>query len=221
MYKYYILAFIIGIICKLYDDLNDADLYSYFNLQEYKEYLNEFFKSLFGLSIIVLSINFNLFYIWFVLSNIIVWFIARDDYKAYETMGIVSCIVLIPFLNWNNIQQILLTIQLPIQQILLLFTILLLISISEYYLKDNEYSYKKLILRFCTLILLILSLFINNNYQNLLNDILLIYFMSIGYLLTSCCFQYILITRDNNLLQSNKVIKEEKLENKKVKEEIT
>ena len=42
MNKYYVLSLILGILCKLYDDLYDNDLYEYFNIsKENKSYLNE------------------------------------------------------------------------------------------------------------------------------------------------------------------------------------
>jgi hypothetical protein len=218
MYKYYILAFISGIIWKLYDDLVDNDLYEYFNLQKYKEYLNEFLKSLFIITVVLLSTNCTFFYIFFVLINWVGFFVKRDEYKAYETMVLLSLTILIPFLNFNIKEN-----NITFVSLFSLFSLFICIFISECFTINIEYSYKKLITRSSILIILILLLLLFiNNFIFLSKNIIMLFVFIIGSLLTSCIFQYILISRDKNLIKDNKVIKEEKeeeLENKVVKEE--
>ena len=100
-YKYYILSFVIGVLHKIHDDMYDNDLYDYFNINENKLYLNELLKIMFGIGFTIISREFIFFYIWFVLINILLLFMKKSDYGVYEFTGLISSIILLPFLKWK------------------------------------------------------------------------------------------------------------------------
>ena len=195
MYKYYILAFIHGCLLKIYDDLYDNNLYAFFNISKEKSYINEFLK----ISIIMIGaifyVNFYMFYVIFVLINITTFFIKPSDYGSFELSGLIVSILLFPFINWKNDS--------ITHYSLIVISILLL---GSYFVEkicnciNIEYSYTKLLYRFigfifCTLVLS--SKYIKNE------GIIILLIDLIGFLLTSCIFQYILITYEKEIQQSN------------------
>ncbi len=207
--KYYPLAIFLGIICKIYDDLYDNNLYEYLNIQkQYIPYLNELLKCLFGIGFTVILINFSLVYLLFIVINTFSYFLKKDEYGPYELSGLISSIILIPFVNWTpkyNYTN---------------FLFLMIGSVLALYIFDNkiinmcEYSYTKLIVRaFAAFNASILLFFINDNV--LLNNVLfyindyVLFFINDNVLLNNVLFyinDYVLFFINDTVLLNNIII---------------
>ena len=104
--KYFSLAVFLGIICKLYDDIVDNNLYSYFNISNENEpYFNEIMKSLFIIGYTVLSIEYPVFLVGFTALCFAAYLYATKDFNPYDFSCFVSPIVAIPFLKWNKVNE--------------------------------------------------------------------------------------------------------------------
>ena len=187
--KYFSLAVFLGIICKLYDDIVDNNLYSYFNISNENEpYFNEIMKSLFIIGYTVLSIEYPLFLIIFTIICLGQYINCNQDFNSYDFSCFVSPIILLPFLKLNNIVEYeKLVLWLPV--ILVPVVTAELISNTE---KNKEYSRKKLVSRIFGLFIAI-ALVIYNSHLGLPNSLLPIILFSLGYTLVSCITQYCLI----------------------------
>ena len=212
MNKYYILSIVIGILNKLYDDIYDNNLYKTLGIsKKNKLYLNEFLKCSFALGLAVISINFPFFFVGFFVMNIITYFIKKDEYGAYELSGLIASFILIPYFNWKNDQEY-------ITNTFLVFFSL----IGGYFLdkicnlvKNTEYSNTKLVTRGIISICAFLCILIDNNILGLIvpKSVIICGYFLIGYLSTSCIFQYLLI---NKIIKAPIKIKKNK-KNKKNK----
>uniref|UniRef100_A0A6C0CQH3 Uncharacterized protein n=1 Tax=viral metagenome TaxID=1070528 RepID=A0A6C0CQH3_9ZZZZ len=187
--KYFSLAVFLGIICKLYDDIVDNNLYSYFNISNENEpYFNEIMKSLFIIGYTVLSIEYPLFLIIFTIICLGQYINCNQDFNSYDFSCFVSPIILLPFLKLNNIVEYK-------KLVLWLFVILVpvgtaeLISNTE---KNKEYSTQKLVSRLFGLFIAI-ALVIYNSHLDLPNSLLPIILFLLGYSLVSCITQYCLL----------------------------
>ena len=213
MNKYYVLSLILGILCKLYDDLYDNDLYEYFNIsKENKSYLNEFLKSLFALGFSVLAIKYFLFYLFFLTINLVLLTLKKTDFGPYELSGMYASIILIPFVDWsydieeNNLENHILFLifgSIGKSQLFLIDILCVICASATLYITekmigliDIEYSYKKFIIRSIEAFILILLLFISNNFLFLSENIIICVLFTLGYLLTSSFFQYILLSKN-------------------------
>ena len=213
MSKYYILSLFLGIIHKLYDDLFDNNLYEYFNIKKSKiKYVNELLKCLFILGYAVLSLRFLYFYIFFSLINAVLYFIKKDEYGPYEFSGILSSIILLPFLNWGENSEY----KQNIIYISCLFIGCFILE-KKCNIINCEYSYTKLFFRTVTLIIFILLLILNNKFNIFSKTIIVICLFNIGYLLTSCIFQYILLQKNKEIQCANTDKKPGKKSGKKPK----
>jgi len=192
MYKYYILAFILGCLLKIYDDLYDNNLYAFFNISKEKSYINEFLKISIIMAGTVLSMNFYMFYILIVLFNTTTYLIKPSEYGRFELSGLFACYLLLPFIQWKNdtcTENI----------IYVALTILGTIFIEKHFI-NIEYSCSKLVYRLVCGLLSVLGLM-----ANIIKNQGTVVFVIVGstYLLTSCIFQYILITYEKEIQQSN------------------
>ena len=224
MLKYYILLIINAILIKTYDDLNDNNLFEYFHLLDYKDYINEFLKCTFGISFTILCITFPIQYLGFFILNIICLLYNSIDYKIYERMGLLSSIILIPFLNFN-VQDVKIT---DIKQIDIFNSFIIsILVLCECIISPIEYNYTKLILRFSESIIIFLLLlnyiiFFNKN-TFFDNNIILVMISLICYALTSSFFQYFLIKRGSMLKdieikkETERIIIKDELKEKKAK----
>jgi len=197
MNKYLLLALFLGSVQKIYDDLYDNNMYAYFGISETsKSYVNEFLKCVFGLGYATMALKDLFFYIWFSVIQTIVYFFKKSEFGAYEFSGLLSSVILLPFLNWSygaeNKKDIV---------ALSVFTILTIAGcyiIEKLILIDIEYSYSKLITRGILSLVIITSMAINSRYLFFPPSIYVVLLFVIGYLLTSCVFQYILLKRDKS-----------------------
>ena len=186
--KYFSLAVFLGIICKLYDDIVDNNLYSYFNISKENEpYFNEIMKGLFIIGYTVLSIDYPLFLIIFTIICLGQYINCNQDFNSYDFSCFVSPIILLPFLKFNMIEYEKLVIWLSV--ILVSVGTAELISNTE---KNKEYSIQKLVSRLFGLFIAIV-LVIYNSQLDIPNNLLPILLFVVGYCLVSCITQFCLI----------------------------
>ena len=186
--KYFYLAVFLGIICKLYDDIVDNNLYSYFNVSKENEpYFNEIMKGLFIIGYTVLSIDYPLFLIIFTIICLGQYINCNQDFNSYDFSCFVSPIILLPFLKFNMIEYKKLVFWLSV--ILVPVGTAELISNTE---KNKEYSIQKLVSRLLGLFIAIV-LVIFNSELDLPNSLLPIVLFLLGYSLVSCITQYCLL----------------------------
>jgi hypothetical protein len=201
MYEY--LAFILGCLLKIYDDLYDNNLYAFFNISN-KKYVNEFLKISIIMAGTILYVKFYMFYILFVLFNTTAYLIKTSEYGAFELSGLVASYLLFPFVEWKNVTENINSILITIIGTIFIEKICNFINI--------EYSYSKLICRLSLLIIYILLVW-TNVFNNQGTNIFII--AGCGYCLLSCIFQYILLTYQKEIKQSN--LKKRKRKRKKEK----
>lgn len=187
---YYLLAFFGGTICKIYDDLYDNNLYNEFGIKNENEiFINELLKCSFIICSAILSLKNTYFFILIFIMNIIVYLMNKDDFKSYEIALMISHIILIPFLNYENIFE-------NVNDLYFLFVFCIFEILAEGTTKiiKEEYSFKKLIQRFsATILLIILLIFNHTNYSCFSSNINCIIFSLIGYTFTSSLFQSYLL----------------------------
>ena len=200
------LSFLIGVIMKIYDDLNDNNLFEYFNILKEKDYINHFLIGVFYICLTISAFKQPVLF----LGNTI-YFVANMffDKKEFDHPHEFTCLILSILLTLyllffenliGNTFDVLKKIYLILCDknkyiYLITFTIINIIIIYiEYLLLNNEYSYKKLILRILFLTTNIILFVITKNI--LPNIIIYSLLYLIGYYLISCIFQVILIRKD-------------------------
>jgi hypothetical protein len=196
--RYIALAFFLGIICKLYDDIVDNNLYDNFSISnETKPFFNEIMKGLFIGGYTIISIEYPIFMLTFTLINITAYLNCKNDFNPYDFSCFVSPIILIPFINWNEIK-------INKVDIISIIIFLLGFKLVESEQQPIEYSNKKMFTRLLSFVFFIgvitykSSLYIENN-------ILFLYFL-VGYSFMSSISQYCLI---NGIWKSGDTIKYE------------
>ena len=198
-YKYHILTFLIGGILKMYDDLNDNTfLFDYFKVAEHKDYINEILKMLFGIGFTIISLKNFLFFLIFVIINIEAYYMCKEDYNVFEISGIISSLLLIPFLTIYN--------EIKLNDILIIVLTVLWFFGFEYCFTviQEEYSYKKLIQRMGAFVVLSSLFFINKTFNLVTPKLNTIFLFTGGYTLVSSIFQYIMIKRDEKAEETKK-----------------
>ena len=189
--KYLSLALFLGIICKIYDDLSDNDLYSHFGISyEVTPYIEDILKGFFLLGFAILSIKHPFFLILFTAINVMLYFREKRDFPSYEFSGFVSPILLLPFLEWNEKNDYYKNI---IWSLIIL--VIALLSEKMHYSKndkDREYSNKKLLVRFGLVLVLSCAIFFSTSLY-ITSDILHLFYFGLGYLFISSITQYCLV----------------------------
>jgi hypothetical protein len=205
--KLLFLCFLFGVIMKLYDDLNDNNLFEYFNILKEKDYINHF---LIGILYICLTISVFKIPVYFSGLCIVGVFCMFADKKSFEQpvefISAILCSLLLLYLLFfeNLISNIideckkfylfLLCNTDKYIYLIICYIIFCIVGYNEYSLINTEFSCKKLISRFLLfLFLIILFICFNNIYPNNINYSLI---YGSSYLLTSCIFQIILIRKD-------------------------
>jgi hypothetical protein len=212
--KLLFVSFLIGVIMKIYDDLNDNNLFEYFNILKEKDYINHFLIGIMYICLTISAFKQPVLFAGSTLFFIGVFFIVDMIYnkkglKAFDNPFEFTCLILSIFLTLyllffenliGNTFDVLKKIYLILCDknkyiYLITFTIINIIIIYiEYLLLNNEYSYKKLILRILFLTTNIILYVITKNI--LPNIIIYSLLYLIGYYLISCIFQVILIRKD-------------------------
>ena len=193
--KLSVLAFFAGLFCKIYDDLNDNNLFDYLLLDTNKEYINEFLKASHYILLIYISSTYIYPLLLFVLPNIILMI---KDPKAfempYEYSGMITFFIFSFYLIINNFTQL----QLLFNYHNIFYITLFLSStyIFDILLCMNvEFSYKKLAVRGLAVFASCSALLINYLFKLVPNELAFCLWYIIGYCLTSCFFQIFLILK--------------------------
>lgn len=197
---YYVISLLGGIIHKIYDDLYDNDLYETFGIKN-KIFVNELLKSLMIICFTIISLKNAYLFILFFSVNIILYLAKKDDFEEYEMSSMISILILIPFLNYQNLFK---NIN-DLYFLILGYVFVIILEIKTGVIED-EYSLKKLIQRLYFTFSLIILLFFNfyTNYSYLSSDINYSIIVMIGYSLTSSLFQaFLLYKNSKNILSSS------------------
>ena len=213
-YMLYIFAFIFGVVIKIYDDLNDNNLFKHYDfLRINKKFINNLLQSLIVGFLTVLSFHDFIFCFDFTIMNILFSSIDNEAFSnPYELSGIILITLLCIFLFIMNNHSFTLTM---LKEFIIIFVIsITLIFIDIFILKNVEYGVIKLTLRFITLInltsLMIFLCLLNIRKVNIISKNLILF--GIGYLFTSCLFQVLLIYKNQN--------KKRKIKNKRKNKKI-
>lgn len=213
--KVSILALMAGIFCKIYDDLNDNNLFFDLNLEKNKEYINEFLKMIHTALLMYIS-SYSIYpLLIFCAANLLLFFIDHSAFvEPYEYSGILLLNFILIIVLSDNINEI--------KNLMNYKTVLVVAAcigsiafFDTYIFKNIEYGYKKLAVRGIASIFFLLVLIINHFYKYLQDKYVspLCYFL--GYCIASCSFQIYLIKKYANKKET--IINVEKKEKNKPK----
>jgi hypothetical protein len=201
-----LLIFLCGASVKVYDDLNDNDLFEYFNISKEKEYINQFLIGFHYIFLTVISLKLPVVYFSIcaiMLPQIILDRKAFDD--SYECSIVVVFFLLALYLLFfeNVLVQIyrfVFSLLNPehIHFFIFYFIMLYLMyffDINQF--KKIEFGYKKLLIRLFLCCVLFSAIVINYLTNIVPNEWLYFFLYLIGYLFVSCIFQVILLYRKN------------------------
>jgi hypothetical protein len=229
--KLLFLCFLFGVIMKLYDDLNDNNLFEYFNILKEKDYINYFFIGILYICLTIIAFKIPVFFSGLCIIGCFFMFADKKSFEQpVEFIFAILCILLLLYLLFfeNLISNIfdeckkfylfLLCYKYKYIYLITLYILNIISVYTEYSLINTEFSYKKLISRFLVFLFqIILFIFLNNIYPNNSNYSLI---YGSSYLLTSCIFQVILIRKDiieKSLKKEKKSLKKAKKEKKLLK----
>lgn len=178
MNKYYFLfcAVLAGVVCKMYDDVNDNQ-----RLQQYKNpILMEALKGLHFISATILSIESPIFFLILYLMNALNRITNRKGFsEPYERSGFYSFAILFLFIDYSKI----VTLSKYDYGMICLY---LLGSLVESKISKEEISKFKMFFRFgmSAIMLLLINIF------NLTDGVIYISLYNIGYTILSSLVQY-------------------------------
>lgn len=207
---YFILSIFAGFYCKIYDDMNDNELFGENKfLLKYKSYINEFLKGIHYLLYAFISYEYYYFSTMVAITSVFQIVLYPDSFLEYETSGLLSAIffiILLSFKKYKSFKSLFSDIS-CIFTLKFVCTLLFLYGnqfIFDLYLIGNiEYSFKKLLVR-AWWSFSIFTLVVINHYKHYFSDDIIctiLYFM--GYFMMSCMFQIYLLTIRNNTKQSS------------------
>jgi hypothetical protein len=218
-----LLIFLCGASVKVYDDLNDNDLFEYLYIAKEKEYINQFLIGFHYIFLTVISLKLPVVFFSIcaiMLPQIIMDRKAFDD--SYECSIVVVFFLLALYLLF--FENVLILIYKFVFSLLnpehLHFFILYFIMLYLMYFfdinpfKKIEFGYKKLLIRLFLCCLLSLAVIINYITNVVPNEWLYFFLYLIGYLFVSCIFQVILLYKKNKF---SICFKKNKVEKKKSK----
>ena len=214
-----VLSLLGGILCKIYDDLVDNDLYSDFILlRNYREYIENFLKLTFAMILSYIS-SFNVVQV-FIFSILNYFYLFLDDSfnKPYEFIALNILFfwtLLLMLFNFSDVKK-----EFTFYPLFFFGFFLINSCFFDIFLfKNVEYSYKKLFIRVFAIIFCILFLIVNYLTKFApYNDIYFYICFIFGYCLTSCFFQiYLLFTDKYQEKKTLKKCKEKKKKKKKKK----
>jgi len=153
-------------------------------------------KILFFICFSLVSLQFPLCYLCFIIINLQYLYYDNSAYDSYEKNGLLLILLLIPFINWKNTAY---TKKSGII-ILIIYLISYIFEIKSDFIKV-EYSLVKFIQRSLLAIGNLILFFVNRKYK-LYNDNFVLFNIScIGYFITSAIFQYILISKNKGVIK--------------------
>ena len=186
--KQSILTFLAGVFCKLYDDLNDNNLFHSFHLEHNKSYINEFLKTSHTILLISASNIYTL--LSFITPNLLLCIIDSKSVESpYEYSSIIAFSLFSLYATIDNFSTLKFNYLLPLIIIYLFGTYFC----DTRSFKNVEFGYNKLVARGVCTVIMILVLVINYYIKLCPDELLLVLYYSIGYFLTSCMFQVYLL----------------------------
>jgi hypothetical protein len=194
--KLSVLTFLAGFFCKLYDDLNDNNLFDYLLLDN-KEYINEFLKAAHYILLTYVSSNYIYPLLLFIIPNIVCFIKDKEAFKMpYEYSGMIAFFILFFYLIIDNFEK--LKIIFNHYSVFYILSYFLVTYIFETLIcKNIEFGYKKLAIRMGAVVSMSSVLLINYCFNLLPDELLFGLWYIIGYCLTSCFFQVFLILKLN------------------------
>ena len=193
--KLSILTFIAGFFCKVYDDMNDNNLFNSLFLIKNKEHINEFLKGMHYILLIYVSSVHIFPLLLFVIPNILLLIVDSNAFdKPYEYSGTIAFSLFSFYLIINNFSKL----KIIFNHYFILLTIIYIFGtyfFDTLLFKNIEFGYKKLAVRGFSVILMISILLINYCFKLLPDELLFGLWYVIGYCLTSCFFQIYLILK--------------------------
>ena len=193
--KLSILTFLAGFLSKIYDDLNDNNLFDSIFLLKNKEYINEFLKGMHYILLIYVSSIHIYPLLLFAIPNIILFIKDSNAFEMpYEYSGIIAFFIFTFYLIINNFSELK-----PIFNYYVIFFITIYLILTYIFdvllFKSVEFGYKKFAVRGFSVILMISILVINYYFKLLPDELLFCLWYIVGYCLTSCFFQIYLILK--------------------------
>ena len=182
-------AFLGGLSCKLYDDLNDNIVLKKFYNTTFMEYL----KGIHYISLVSVSIDDPLFFIIFYIGCFLNHLRDGDAFKEpYEHSLLYSFILLFIILDYTKI-----TNDVGLTDIIIfsvfLFSMFIEKVVMHYFVQDSEFSKLKLIIRMLALICVVLSFLLckSKSTKHLFTYLT-------GYVILSILIQYYSLLKTNN-----------------------
>ena len=190
-------SLIAGICCKLYDDLNDMDLFDTFGIDwisKNKLYINEFLKgmhfTLFGMIISKCPI----FAFGILILNSPLFIFNTKAFDTYEFSGfMVVCILCGYFIISNSTKLNTLHFSRILFEVLIYF---MTMTIVELPFMNIESNYTKLFQRILCVICVTIHILVSSSCDNC-HMIPCLYYC-LGYLIVSCLFQYYYLVHIKN-----------------------
>jgi hypothetical protein len=182
-------AFLGGLSCKLYDDLNDNIVLKKFYNTTFMEYL----KGIHYISLVSVSIDDPLFFIIFYIGCFLNHLRDGDAFKEpYEHSLLYSFILLFIILDYTKI-----TNDVGLTDIIIFsvffFSMFIEKVVMHYFVQDSEFSTSKLIIRMLALICVVLSFLLckSKSTKHLFTYLT-------GYVILSILIQYYSLLKTNN-----------------------
>ena len=202
--KLSVLTFLAGVFCKIYDDLNDNNLFHSFHLEKNKEYINEFLKTFHTILLIYVSSTHIYPLLLFVIPNILLFIIDSKAFEMpYEYSGIIAFFLFSLYLIISNLSKLKPLFNYYVLLLTIIFLFITYLSDTLLF-KNVEFGYKKIAVRGFSTIMWILMLVINYCFKLCPDELLFCLWYFIGYCLTSCMFQLYLIKQNTKPVKLRK-----------------
>ena len=194
-----ILTFIAGVFCKLYDDLNDNNLFNGTVFENNKECINEFMKGIHYILLTYVSCIHIYPLIFFTISNLPLMITDKNAVRMpYEFSGIIAFALFTFFLCIINFSELKKLFTYKIGCLIIIY--ILIAYIFDILLCGNiEFGYKKLVVRLLSSISIILFMTINYYFNIVPHNVIFFVWYIVGYCLTSSFFQIFLILKKQNI----------------------
>jgi hypothetical protein len=197
--KLSILTFLAGILCKVYDDLNDNDLFISDFMKKNKEFINEFLKGLTYILITYISSTYIYPILLFLIPNTFLFFLNPEAYKMpYEFSGTLAVTLWGIYLiiqNFNKLDK-LFCFRIIISGIILYGLITYFLDIFLF--KNVEFGLKKLVVRGFITIFTTTILLANYYLKIVPDEVIYCFWYWVGYFATSCMFQTFFLLKSKN-----------------------
>lgn len=213
-----VLTFIAGVLCKIYDDLNDNDLFTGTVFFKNKDYINEFLKGMHALLLGYISYDYIYPMMLFTVLNVLLFVSDSTAFELpYEFSGLIASVLFTIFLVINNLSELK-----SILNYNIIFMVIAYMGLTHLFdtilFKNVEFGYKKLAVRGFSSVFMISLLTMNYKFKMLPDELMYCLWYPIGYCVTSCFFQILLIHKSTNAIKEPETAKEPVKEQEPVKE---